>query len=88
VTATPSGRRRIRRNFAKVWKRDGAICQYCGAVGTEVDHIVPYSWARDNSMENLVVACRDCNARAGNQMFDSFEDKQYFLLTEKERRKH
>jgi len=49
----------------EVLKRDNFTCQYCGRkspeVELEVDHIEPYSKTKDNSMENLITACKDCN---------------------------
>ena len=48
-----------------VFKRDGFVCQYCGAhppmAVLEVDHIHPVSQGGGNSMDNLVTACFDCN---------------------------
>ncbi len=46
-----------------VMQRDGFACVYCGAVnGLEVDHVVPLSRGGANTMQNIVVACRSCNA--------------------------
>ena len=49
----------------EVLKRDNFTCQYCGRkspeVELEVDHIEPYSKTKDNSLENLITACKDCN---------------------------
>ena len=45
--------------------RDDFTCQYCGRkspdVVLEVDHIVPSSKGGKTEIENLQVACRDCN---------------------------
>jgi hypothetical protein len=50
----------------EVFKRDSFSCQYCGAkspdVVLEVDHIKPVAEGGDNSILNLVTACRACNA--------------------------
>jgi hypothetical protein len=67
----------------EVFKRDGFICQYCGAhppqVVFEVDHIVPVADDGDNDMDNLVTACFDCNrgkaARSLNQVPQSLAEK-------------
>ena len=77
---------RSRRNFGRVLRRDNRLCQYCGAVATSVDHVVPWSWRKDNSERNLVAACKACNSLAGSQVFASFEEKQHYLVTERERR--
>lgn len=49
----------------EILKRDNFTCQYCGKkapeVELEVDHIEPYSKTKDNSPENLITACKDCN---------------------------
>lgn len=42
------------------------ICQYCGesvsALNFNIDHFYPVSLGGDNRVENLVLACRYCNA--------------------------
>jgi len=49
----------------EILKRDNFTCQYCGRkapeVELEVDHIEPYSKTKDNSPENLITACKECN---------------------------
>jgi hypothetical protein len=49
-----------------VFKRDSFTCQYCGQkapdVVLEIDHITPVARGGDNSLLNLVTACRPCNA--------------------------
>jgi hypothetical protein len=49
----------------EVFKRDSFTCQYCGRkapdVILEIDHIIPVSKGGNNSIENLVSACRECN---------------------------
>ena len=53
----------------EVFKRDLFTCQYCGRkapdVILEVDHIKPVSKGGDDSIENLVTACWDCNRGKG-----------------------
>lgn len=48
-----------------VLNRDNFTCQYCGRCAPEVrlhvDHIHPKSKGGDNSLENLITACEDCN---------------------------
>ena len=48
-----------------VFKRDGFVCQYCGAhppdALLEVDHILPVAEGGTNAEENLVTACFTCN---------------------------
>jgi len=52
-----------------VFKRDGFVCQYCGAhppqVVLEVDHIHPVAEGGTNDVDNLVTACFHCNRGKG-----------------------
>lgn len=49
----------------EVFKRDGFVCQYCGACPPKavlhVDHIVPVAKGGGNEDTNLVTACDHCN---------------------------
>lgn len=53
----------------EVFKRDGFVCQYCGAHPPQailhVDHIVPVIEGGDNDPSNLVTACDKCNLGKG-----------------------
>lgn len=53
----------------EVFKRDGFSCMYCGntppAVVLEVDHIIPVSAGGENSLENYVTSCFECNRGKG-----------------------
>lgn len=50
-----------------IFARDGFCCRYCGAqagqdgVELAVDHVVSVADGGDNSVNNLVTACRQCN---------------------------
>ena len=48
-----------------VFKRDGFVCQYCGAhppaVTLEIDHIKPLADDGTSDIDNLITACFDCN---------------------------
>ena len=55
----PIGWARIR---ARVLRRDGNVCQYCGSPATEVDHVVPVSRGGGHALSNLVASCHGCNA--------------------------
>ena len=57
----------------EVFKRDGFVCQYCGAnppnVVLEVDHINPVCNGGDDVIDNLITACFNCNrGKAGNSL--------------------
>jgi 5-methylcytosine-specific restriction endonuclease McrA len=57
-----------------VYQRDGYSCQYCGekksARELSYDHVVPRSAGGRTGWENIVTACKGCNARKGNQPCD------------------
>lgn len=67
-----------------VIKRDGFVCQYCSAVLTykthTIDHVVPASVGGTEHPDNLVMCCADCNKRASNLQFESFETKKKYLV--------
>ena len=52
-----------------VFKRDGFVCQYCGAhppsVVLQVDHIKPVASGGQNTIDNLVTSCQPCNIGKG-----------------------
>ena len=54
----------------KVLRRDGARCVYCGEVmpaeALTLDHVQPRMRGGDQSLGNLVAACRVCNAEKGS----------------------
>jgi hypothetical protein len=56
-----------------VFERDSFICQYCGKnptdndVTLEVDHAISVKDGGDDSIDNLVTACFDCNRGKGKK---------------------
>lgn len=56
----------------EVFKRDGFVCQYCGAhppsVVLHVDHIHPVADGGTNDIDNLVTACEPCNLGKGARL--------------------
>lgn len=48
------------------------ICAYCGRMATEIDHIVPVNRGGTGDKDNLVPACRRCNARKGDMTLAEF----------------
>jgi 5-methylcytosine-specific restriction endonuclease McrA len=57
-------------NRRAVFARDGHRCQYCGAQAENIDHIVPRSKGGLHSWENVVAACRRCNARKRDHLLE------------------
>ncbi|MFQ5556935.1 MAG: HNH endonuclease [Acidimicrobiales bacterium] len=45
-----------------VFVRDRHRCQYCDGAADTVDHVVPRSRGGSHSWDNVVAACRRCNA--------------------------
>lgn len=67
---TPAQRKPIGKKLRfEVFKRDGFVCQYCGAhppaVILQVDHIVPVADGGDNDVDNLITSCQPCNLGKG-----------------------
>ena len=54
--------RRWQRIRALVMARDNWTCRYCGAWAEEVDHVQRVEDGGGNGLDNLVAACRTCNA--------------------------
>lgn len=54
-----------------LYERDRNTCQYCGSkLKTDelnIEHIMPKSRGGQNTWENLVAACIDCNRKKGNR---------------------
>lgn len=58
---TPFGRR-CALSRRGVFARDGHRCQYCGGRAESIDHVHPRSRGGAHSWDNVVAACRRCNA--------------------------
>lgn len=55
------------------------ICQYCYDEGYEVDHIIPWNYIHDDSVNNLVCCCKLCNLVASDKVFDDFNKKRKYI---------
>ena len=55
-----------------IYCRDSNTCQYCGrkcrTKELNIDHVIPKSKGGNETWENLVCACIDCNIRKGNKL--------------------
>jgi hypothetical protein len=59
-----------------IFRRDGHTCQYCGThKDLTLDHLVPRSKGGKSTWNNLVTACRRCNARKGDYFIDQIDMK-------------
>lgn len=60
--------KRVNLSRYNIFKRDGGQCVYCGnKERLTLDHVVPRSLGGRDSWDNLVTACRACNAEKGNR---------------------
>lgn len=51
-----------------VMKRDAKECQYCGSSrNLTIDHVMPKSRGGQDTWENLVTACDECNVKKGSR---------------------
>jgi len=57
-------------NRRAIFARDGHKCQYCGAQAENIDHIVPRSKGGPHAWDNVVAACRRCNARKRDHLLE------------------
>jgi 5-methylcytosine-specific restriction endonuclease McrA len=62
--------RRVALSRRAVFARDRHTCQYCAAPAENLDHVVPRARGGSHTWENVVAACRACNARKGDRTPD------------------
>jgi len=66
----------VHENRVKVFERDEYKCRYCEKQLTRftatLDHVRPVSDGGDNSLDNLVTACLDCNSRKHHRLLSDF----------------
>ncbi len=66
----------VRENRIKVYERDGYECRYCRKQLTRftatLDHVQSVAEGGNNSLENLVTACLDCNSRKNRRLVGDF----------------
>ena len=69
-------KKRYRQSIYEAWHHQ---CGYCGEMATSLDHIVPRFRSGSSNRNNLVPACRSCNANKGSQnMKDWYEQQDFF----------
>lgn len=58
----------------QVFERDGLECAYCGATSQLVcDHVTPLIAGGTNDLNNLITACRSCNASKGGKLLEEWQ---------------
>jgi 5-methylcytosine-specific restriction endonuclease McrA len=66
----------VKENRQKIYERDGYKCDYCNKLLTRftatLDHVKPVAEGGDNSYDNLVTACRECNSKKQKKLLGDF----------------
>ena len=62
-------------------KKLGGECVYCGRAADTVDHLIPRLAGGPDSADNLVAACKECNAsKGGRDVYHWARRKGFFPL--------
>jgi len=63
-------KRKIPWTKKNVWLRDNYTCGYCGkkSENMTVDHVIPKTKGGQNTFENTVTACKECNSKKGDKL--------------------
>lgn len=68
---------KMRRKFKNKWAiYYGLVCAYCVRSCVEcatIDHLIPLSKGGDNRLENLVLACQECNRLKADKLPNEFK---------------
>lgn len=59
---------RVALNRRAVFARDNFKCQYCNSAAENIDHVIPRSRGGTHTWDNVVAACKACNARKEDRM--------------------
>ena len=59
---------RVALNRRAVFARDHHKCQYCNAAAENIDHVIPRSRGGTHTWDNVVAACKACNARKEDRL--------------------
>jgi 5-methylcytosine-specific restriction endonuclease McrA len=66
---------------------DGLVCHYCGRdidlypsasnfkASMSLDHKIPFSLTKNNSLDNLIVCCTRCNFAKGMSNYSEFKER-------------
>ena len=77
VELTPRlAKRRYRQAIYDAWDHK---CGYCEATATSLDHIIPKFQSGSSYRNNLIPACRSCNAdKASSKMEEWYRVQEFF----------
>jgi hypothetical protein len=81
IEVTPKlAKKRFREDIYKFWEYK---CAYCEEPATSLDHIVPRFKSGSSNRNNLVPACRRCNANKGSTPIQTWYQQQEFFTQAK-----
>ena len=77
IEVTPKlAKKRYRQSIYEAWNHQ---CGYCGDKATSLDHIIPKFKSGSSNRNNLIPACRSCNAtKASLKMEDWYKQQTFF----------
>jgi len=77
IELTPKlAKKRYRQSIYEAWD---CKCGYCGEEATSLDHIIPRFRSGSSNRNNLIPACRRCNAnKASSKMEDWYIQQSYY----------
>jgi hypothetical protein len=77
IELTPKlAKKRYRQSIYEAWNH---CCGYCGDQATSLDHIIPRFKSGSSHRNNLLPACRRCNAnKASSKMEDWYRQQSFF----------
>lgn len=73
-------KRRFRDEIYNAWDYN---CAYCGKPATSLDHIIPKFKSGSSNRNNLIPACRRCNANKGSMDLEEWYCIQDFYTEER-----
>ena len=81
VELTPRlAKRRFREEIYKAWDH---CCAYCEAPATSLDHVIPKYRSGSSNRNNLIPACRRCNANKGSTPMEEWYLSQDFFTQQR-----
>ena len=77
IELTPKlAKKRYRQSIYDAWD---CKCGYCGDEATSLDHVVPRFRSGSSNRNNLIPACRRCNAnKASAKMEEWYQQQEFF----------
>ena len=77
IELTPKlAKKRYRQSIYEAWNHK---CAYCKADATSLDHIVPRFKSGSSNRNNLIPACRRCNANKASCKMEEWYPQQEFF---------